>query len=101
MRRQAVTRRSLLHLDAVLVGAGQEIDIVAVEPHEARNRIGRQRLVGMADMRCPVGVRYRGGDIELGRFQNFLASRLLRCDVTRCAGSRGTREHLFQHRFSI
>ena len=44
-------RRGLLHLLAVLVGAGEEIDVVAVEPHEARDGVGRDRLIGVADMR--------------------------------------------------
>ena len=50
-RAQALARRRLHHLDAVLVGAGEEIDVVTVEPHEAGDRVGRQRLIGMADMR--------------------------------------------------
>ena len=36
---------------AVLVGAGEEEDVVAVEPHEAGDRVGRDRLVGVTDMR--------------------------------------------------
>ena len=50
-RRQALAKRRLLHLDAVLVGAGQEEDVAAVEAHEAGERVGGQRLVGVADMR--------------------------------------------------
>src|SRR5207249_6452539 len=44
------------HFSAVLVGPGEEEHVVAVEPHEAGNRIGRDRLVGVADMRRPVGI---------------------------------------------
>jgi hypothetical protein len=39
----------------VLVGAGQEQHVIAVEPLEAGERIGGQRLVGLADMRRPLG----------------------------------------------
>ena len=56
--------RGLLHLQAVLVGAGQEIDVVAVEPHEARDRVGGDRLIGVADMRRTVRVGDRGGDVD-------------------------------------
>ena len=57
-------RRGLLDLLAVLVGAGEEIDVVAVEPHEAGDGVGRDRLVGVADMRRAVRVGNRGGDVE-------------------------------------
>ena len=56
--------RGLDHLQAVLVGAGQEEHILAVEPLEARQRIGRDRLIGVADMRQAVGIRDGGGDVE-------------------------------------
>ncbi len=56
----------LLHLDAVLVGAGEEEDVVAVEPHEAGDRVGRDRLVGVADMRHAVGIGDRGGEVIVG-----------------------------------
>src|SRR5712691_5186017 len=55
-RRDALPRGGLQHLDAVLVGAGQEKDLVAVEPHEAGDGIGRDHLVGKADMRGAVRV---------------------------------------------
>ena len=73
LRLQALARRRLLHLDAVLVGTGQEIDVVAVEPHEAGDRIGRQRLIGMADMGGAVGIGNRGRDVELWRLHRRLA----------------------------
>ena len=68
-RAQALARRGLLHLLAVLVGAGEEIDVVAVEPHEARDGVGGDRLIGVPDMRRPVRVGDRGGDVKglLGR----------------------------------
>jgi len=50
----------------VLVGAGEEIDVVAVEPHEAGDGVGRDRLIGVADMRRAVRVGDRGGDVEGG-----------------------------------
>ncbi len=62
-RGQALARRGLLDLLAVLVDPGQEEDVIAVEPHEARDRIGRNGLVGVADMRHPVGIGDRGGDV--------------------------------------
>jgi hypothetical protein len=61
-RRQAFGLRGLNHLQAMLVGAGQEEHVLAVEPREARNRIGRDRLIGVADMRLAVRVRDRRGD---------------------------------------
>ena len=61
--RQPLALRGLDHLQTVLVGAGQEEHILAVEPLEARQRVGRDRLVGVADMRGTVRVCYRGGDV--------------------------------------
>src|ERR1700674_292213 len=60
-RRKALLGRGLLHLLTVLVGAGQKEHVVAVEPHEARDRIGRDRLVGVADMRRTVRIGDGGG----------------------------------------
>ena len=76
----------LQHLDAVLVGAGEEEHVVAVEPHEARNRVGRDRLVGVADMRDAVRIGDRGREVVAG-LVGMLAScfsGLLRvfCEVT-------------------
>ncbi len=56
-------RRGLQHLDAVLVGAGEEEHVAAVEPHEAGDRIGGDRFVGVADMRRAVRIGDRGGDV--------------------------------------
>ena len=44
--------RGLLHLEAVLVGAGQEEHVLAVEALEARDGIGRDRLIGVTDVRA-------------------------------------------------
>src|ERR1700754_2222822 len=63
-RRQALALRGLDHLQPVLVGAGQEEHVLAVEPLEARQRIGCERLIGVADMRLAVGIGDRGRDVE-------------------------------------
>ncbi len=65
-RSEALAARGLQHLDAVLVGAGEEIDVVPVEPHEACDGVGRDRLVGVPDMRRPVRVGDRRRDVEAG-----------------------------------
>ena len=62
--RNAFLLGRLLHLQAVLVGAGQEEHVLAVEPLEARQRVGGDDLVGMADMRLAVRIEDRGGDVE-------------------------------------
>ena len=59
-------RRGLLDLLAVLVGAGQEEHVVAVEPLEARDGVGRDHLIGVADMRHAVRIGDRGGDVIAG-----------------------------------
>ena len=55
LRRDALLDGRLLHLQAVLVGAGEEEHVLAVESLEARDRVGGDRLVGMTDMRGPLG----------------------------------------------
>src|ERR1700722_14784978 len=62
-RRQVLLGGGLQHLDAMLVGAGEKIDIAAVEPHEAGNGIGGDGLVSVADMRRAVRIGDRGGDV--------------------------------------
>ena len=54
----------LLHLLAMLIGAGQEEHVLSVKPLKPRQHIGRDRRVGVTDMRHPVGVEDRCGDIE-------------------------------------
>ena len=49
--RDALRRGRLGHLQAVLVGAGQEADVEAVEALEPGDRVGRDVLVGMPDVR--------------------------------------------------
>ena len=55
---------ALGHLQPVLVGAGEKKHILAVEPLKTRQRIGRDRLIGVANVRQTVGVRDSGRDIE-------------------------------------
>ena len=62
--RQALVLRGLDHLLTVLVGAGQEEHVLAVEPRKARQHVGRDRLIGVADMRNAVGIGDGGGDVE-------------------------------------
>jgi hypothetical protein len=57
----------------MFVHPGDEQDIEAVKPLEAGNRIVRDPLVGMSDMRRAIGVGYRGRDIEGGAGTNELA----------------------------
>ena len=64
LRRDAFLLGRLLHLQAVLVGAGQEEDVLAVEPLEARQRVGGDDLIGMADMRLAVRIEDRRGEVE-------------------------------------
>ena len=54
-RGKTLLLRRLLHLEAVLVGAREEEHVLAVEPLEARDRVGGDRLVGMAEVRVPLG----------------------------------------------
>ena len=66
--RDAFLFRRLLHLQAVLVRAGHEEDVVAVQPLEPRHRVGGDDLVGVADVRHAVGVADGRGDVERGFF---------------------------------
>ncbi|MGY4454086.1 hypothetical protein ACVWZR_008746 [Bradyrhizobium sp. i1.3.1] len=63
-RGQALVLRGLDHLLTVLVGAGQEEHVLAVEPRKARQHVGRDRLIGVADMRAAVGIGDGGRDVE-------------------------------------
>ena len=67
-RRDALLRRGLLDLLAVLVGAGEEEHVIAVEPHEAGDGVGRDHLIGVPDMRRAVRIGDRGGDVIAGLF---------------------------------
>ena len=54
------------HLLAVLVGAGQEEDVVADQPVPAGQGVGVDRRVGVADVGRVVDVVDRRGDVEAG-----------------------------------
>src|SRR5581483_3147996 len=62
--RQLFSFRGLDHLQTVFVGAGQEEYVLAVEPLKARQRIGCNRFIGVADMRRAIGIGDRGCDVE-------------------------------------
>ena len=62
--RHALLDRGLLHLQAVLVGAGQKEHVIAVEPLEAGDGVGRDRLVGVADVGYAVRVGDGSRDVE-------------------------------------
>ena len=60
---------------AVLVRAGQEEDVVAVQPLEARHHVGGDRGVGVADMGRTVHVIDRGRDIDgFGHGSSFVGA---------------------------
>ena len=82
--RDAVARGRLLHLLAMLVHAGDEQHIAPIEAHEALDGIGRDPLVGVADMRRTVGVGNGGGDVKT-RGSGHLTSRLGQFGVRRSA----------------
>ncbi len=66
-RADALPCGGLLHLQPVLVDAGQEKHIIAVQPLETRDGVRRDRLIGVADMRIAIRIGNGGGNIE-GRF---------------------------------
>ena len=55
-----------LHLQPVLVGAGEEADVVAEQPVPARQGVGGDRRVGVADVGHVVDVVDRRGHVEPG-----------------------------------
>jgi hypothetical protein len=63
-RRDAVLLGGPLDLEAVLVGAGEEDDIVTPQPPPASQRVGGERGVGVADVRRVVDVVDRRRQIE-------------------------------------
>ena len=62
-RRDALLLRGLQHLDAVLIGAGQEEHVHALQAAEARKRVSGDGLIGVADMGHVVGIGDGGGDV--------------------------------------
>ena len=63
-RRDAVGLGRPLDLQAVLVGAGEEEDVVAEEPVPAGHRVGRHRRVGVPDVGRVVHVVDRRRQVE-------------------------------------
>ena len=57
--------RRLLHLQTVLVGAGEEEHILVVEAFKARDGIRGERRIGMADVWRAVRIEDRRRDVEL------------------------------------
>lgn len=53
----------LQHLEAMDVRPGLEAHVAAAEPLETCDDVGRDRLIGMADMRAAIGIADRGGDV--------------------------------------
>src|SRR5690349_6929958 len=64
--RKLLLGRGLQHLDAMLVGTGQEQDVVPVEPHETRYCVGCDRFIGVADVRRPIWIGDGGSEIVAG-----------------------------------
>src|SRR5215203_1814148 len=60
---QALALSGLYHLETVLVGAGEKEHLAALEPAPAGDRVGRDHLVGMPNMRLTVGIGDRSGDV--------------------------------------
>ncbi len=56
----------LLDLEAVLVGAGDVLDVLAEQPVPAGERVADDRGVRVAEVRLGVDVVDRGGDVEAG-----------------------------------
>jgi hypothetical protein len=63
LRCQALTCGGLLHLLAVLVHARDEKNVITIEPLEPGDRVGRNALVGVTDVRGTIGVRNSGCDV--------------------------------------
>ncbi len=53
-----------LDLLAVLVGAGQELDVVALQPLVAGHSVGSDGAVGMADVQLIAGIIDRRCNVE-------------------------------------
>src|SRR6516225_7948793 len=66
LRRQLLPVGRLQHFDAVLIRPGKKEYVVAVEPHEARDGIGGDLLVGVADVRWTVWIVDRRRDVIFG-----------------------------------
>ena len=85
----AEATRRLLHLLPMLVRTGQEKHIPAVEPLEARHGVGRDQLIGMADMRLAVWIGDGSGDVEGIAHVYLVSFRRLRCHGPDNGGAKG------------
>jgi hypothetical protein len=65
LRGDALLARRLLVLGGVLVGAGQEEDVIAALPVKAGKRIRTRTFVRMAQVGCAVDVVDGGREVEL------------------------------------
>src|SRR5262249_12093590 len=61
----------LQHLDAMLVGSGEEENVIAIEPLEPGDRGSCDGLVGMADVGRAIRVRNGRGDVVAGSVGHF------------------------------
>ncbi len=52
--------------------------LAALKTLKARHHVGRNRRVGVADMRCAIGIEDRGRDIEALFFGHVFVSALKR-----------------------
>ena len=68
-RQHAFLRGAPLDFLSMLVGAGEEPNVVAHPPPMSRDHIGDDVLVHVADVREVVDVMDRGGEVELFRHQ--------------------------------
>ena len=65
----------VLDLLAVLVGAGEEHDVIALQPLIAGHGVGGHGAVGVADVQLVAGIVDRGGDIKSLAFHIQSSSR--------------------------
>ena len=72
-RRDALFLRLALNLLAMLVRAGQEIDVIACQLLEARHRVRRRGAVGVTDVQVAAGVVNGRSDVKrlLARFTHI------------------------------
>ena len=63
----------------MFIGTGQEIDILAVMALKARQRIGGDQLIGMADMRLAIGIGNRSRYVEAVLVAHYQDHSSVRC----------------------
>ena len=74
LRRNAGFLRDFFDLLAVLIGAGQEIYIIALHSAEPGKRVGHDNFIGIADVRLARGIRDGSGQIIRFMHDKFLLS---------------------------